>query len=296
MARERVLTIQQTGLADAREVSLTALGHRERQDLQQWIIADPTLLEDGLLVLAEEYDKWAPVSGRAIRDRLDLLALDQTGRLVVVELKRDDAPADVHLQAITYAAMVSRFTEDDLAGIYAQFLQRHGEAITDLAALDRLRAHCDSQIDPQLLRRPRMILVARSFPRQVTSSAVWLNEMGLDVKLIQVRAWDTPTGRLLTISVLYPVPGTEEFVVDPARAESAKASRLVSENARNAKAVVRILAARALRAGDVLNLRVGNDFGAEAADQIRGWVAEDPSRSHATWVEDKARPLRWEHD
>ncbi|WP_328949275.1 hypothetical protein OG778_14505 [Streptomyces sp. NBC_00184] len=51
----------------------------------------------------------------AARDRLDVLGLDATGRLVVVELKRGTADRDVHLQAITYAALVSRFDLGTLA-------------------------------------------------------------------------------------------------------------------------------------------------------------------------------------
>ncbi|MBZ4019486.1 hypothetical protein [Streptomyces purpurogeneiscleroticus] len=144
---------------------------RERSDLQKWITRDPALIEPGLLILTEEYDKWATSAGGKVRDRLDLLALDSDGHLVVIELKRDAAPDDVHLQAVTYAAMVSR-----------------------------------------------LILVSRTFPRQVTSSAVWLNEMGIDVKLVQFQLWDTGASHVITASVLYPVPGLEEFTVAPARA------------------------------------------------------------------------------
>ena len=63
------------------------------------------------------------LDGLAVKDRLDVLAVDQTGQLVVIELKRDDAPTDVHLQAITYAAMVSRFSEEQIIGIHTDFLQ-----------------------------------------------------------------------------------------------------------------------------------------------------------------------------
>lgn len=62
-----------------------------------------------MLVVTAEYDRWADTDGVPARDRLDVLGLDATGRLVVVELKRGTADRDVHLQAITYAALVSRF-------------------------------------------------------------------------------------------------------------------------------------------------------------------------------------------
>jgi hypothetical protein len=98
-----------------------------------------------------------------VRDRLDILALDVDGRLVVLELKRDDAPTDIHLRAIRYAALVSRLTEEDLAGIHARFVRRRGGDLTDEGALEAIRAHVDGELDPLLLRRPRLVLVAGNF-------------------------------------------------------------------------------------------------------------------------------------
>ena len=37
-------------------------------------------------------------------ERLDLLAVDPTGKLVIIELKRDDSGADAYWQAIKYAS------------------------------------------------------------------------------------------------------------------------------------------------------------------------------------------------
>jgi RecB family endonuclease NucS len=65
--------------------SFAALGLKERADLQRLLAARIEALEDGLLVLAEEFGDWAD-SAR----RIDLLCLDTTAHLVVVELKRDD--------------------------------------------------------------------------------------------------------------------------------------------------------------------------------------------------------------
>ena len=87
----------------------------ERQHLQEWVIANPQVRGESVLVVTEEYDRWADTDGVPARDRLDVLGLDTTGRLVVVELKRGTADRDVHLQAIIYAALVSRFDLDTLA-------------------------------------------------------------------------------------------------------------------------------------------------------------------------------------
>lgn len=63
-----------------------------------------------------------------------MLGLDATGRLVVVELKRGAADRDVHLQAITYAALVSRFDLDTLTQAHRDFLSRRGRFSTSTRA------------------------------------------------------------------------------------------------------------------------------------------------------------------
>lgn len=85
---------------------------REREHLQEWVLEHPEMLGGSLLVITSECDRWSSARGRE-RDRLDVLALDPDGHLVVVELKRDEAPDTVELQAIKYAAYCSRFTPRD---------------------------------------------------------------------------------------------------------------------------------------------------------------------------------------
>ena len=63
---------------------------QERAHLQEWVIAHPEILGDDLLVVTAEYDRWEGAGGALARDRLDVLALAPTGRLVVAELKREE--------------------------------------------------------------------------------------------------------------------------------------------------------------------------------------------------------------
>jgi RecB family endonuclease NucS len=56
----------------------------ERAHIQEWIRQAPEVLGEDLLVVSMEFDRF-----KQSADRLDLLALDRKGNLVVVELKRD---------------------------------------------------------------------------------------------------------------------------------------------------------------------------------------------------------------
>jgi hypothetical protein len=123
------------------------------------------------------------------------------------------------MQAIKYAAMVSRFTVEVLADAYADFVRKtRGIALSKQDALDQLAAHTELAMNEEKLRAPRITLIAGGFPPSVTATAVWLSEMGLDITLTRVQAYRTPTGVIVTVSQHYPPPDVEDFLVAPTRA------------------------------------------------------------------------------
>lgn len=196
--------------ANARRVSrrgLEDLGLEERRHLQEWVLANPDVLGVGTIVITSEFDRWQAPDGSRVADRLDILALDPDGRLVVVELKRGAAPHTVHMQAINYAAMVSRLTPEDVADLY---VAGHPSVTRD-GALDLLTTqHLLSQ---EGIRRPRLVLIASDFPPAVTTSVVWLNEQNVDITLIRFRAYEVANEVVVSFSRLYPVPDVEEFTI-----------------------------------------------------------------------------------
>ena len=67
------------------------------------------------MTITTEYDKFDRTN-----KRLDIMAVDTNGKLVVIELKRDVADAFVDLQAIHYAAYCSTLTLNQLAEIKSE--------------------------------------------------------------------------------------------------------------------------------------------------------------------------------
>jgi len=84
------------------EASFAELNVLERYDLQQWILSTPELLGENLLVITTECDRFDRTS-----ERLDVLALDEEGKIVIVELKRTAVATAADLQALRYAAYCS---------------------------------------------------------------------------------------------------------------------------------------------------------------------------------------------
>lgn len=213
MNDELVFSVNGATAKQATMISLADAGLTERSHLQEWVLAHPQILGSDVLIVTFEFDRWKSYSGQLERDRLDILGLDSSGRLVVTELKRDRASDTVEMQAIKYAAMASRFTPSVLAAQHARFLSSRGEEVTDEEALDRLTNHADLEVEA--LRQPRIILVARDFAPTSTATAVWLTEMGLDITLKKFVAYKTEKEILITVSRLYPVQDVEEFTVAP---------------------------------------------------------------------------------
>jgi hypothetical protein len=95
------------------------LGFQERTHLQEWIAKAPESLAEELLIIQKEFDGFDET-----RERLDLLALDKEGNLVIIENKLDDSGRDVVWQALKYASYCSSLNKAQIVEIYQSYLNR----------------------------------------------------------------------------------------------------------------------------------------------------------------------------
>jgi len=100
--------------------SFTDLGFKEREHLQEWIAKMPESLGEELLIIQKEFDGFDET-----RERLDLLALDKQGDLVIIENKLDDSGKDVVWQALKYASYCSSLSKSQIVDIYTAYLERY---------------------------------------------------------------------------------------------------------------------------------------------------------------------------
>jgi alkylated DNA nucleotide flippase Atl1 len=294
---EHLLVVRGKDAEVAAGSSLPQADLHERRHLQEWVLLNPQVLGPDVMVVTSEYDRWAAdVDGTPARDRLDVLGLDASGRLVVVEIKRDLATRDVHLQAITYAALVSRFTSDTLAEAHCDFLVRRGESVDVAQSRDRLLQHVGGDLDPELLRSPRLVIVAGSFPKQVTHTAVWLSERKIDIDLIQVNLWRVGEQLVAGFSKIFPTPGAEIFTLAPAREDASAVNQRAEERVRSRNAVLTVVDAGVLPDGARLRIEPSHGTTGPIRAAIDDWLAELPARRFATWRNTTNKPLRWHAD
>jgi len=197
----RLQRLASTSLAEQR------LG--ERKDLQEWIANEPSVLGEDLLIIQKEFDGFD-----STRERLDLLALDKDANLVVIENKLDDSGRDVIWQALKYASYCSRLTRENIREMYQDYLQSQGStgSAADLLA-DFLNAESLEDVEVNKGVSQRIILVARSFRREVTSTVMWLLNYGMVIQCIKVTPYILEDELILGFEQIIPGRDTEEFMI-----------------------------------------------------------------------------------
>ena len=90
-------------------------------ELEQLVVDDPSVLGASLLIIGRQVI--TPYGGR-----IDLLGLDASGVLHVLELKRDQTPRDVVAQTLDYTSWAASLGHAELTEIYSTFAQRYGRS------------------------------------------------------------------------------------------------------------------------------------------------------------------------
>lgn len=190
-------------------VTFAEQGLRERQDLQEWLAANPEALGEKLLIIQKEF---AGFDGTA--ERLDLLALDKAFNLVVIENKLDDSGRDVTWQALKYASYCSSLTIPDILKLYQQYLDLHFPGQDAANRLEDFYQGRDymTQLN-QVSNNIRIMLVAASFRKEVTSTVLWLLNYNVRLQCHQVTAYQLGEQLLLRIEQLIPLRETQDYTI-----------------------------------------------------------------------------------
>lgn len=277
---------------------LSQLGIREAL-LEQWVVDHPEVLGDDVLIVTTQYNKWSSDFGDLARERLDVLGLDSSGQLVVVELKRG-TDQNVHLQAITYAALVAGFSKETLAEAHADFLNRGQDSprVSAAEAAERLIEHVDGTWDDDLLTIPKIILMAEDFTAQTYTTVTWLSSLtsNLNIEMHTVNAF-VPGGQqpCLVFRRLFPAvdPSTRVLTPGAGTINATSVATKIAEKKRRIRSTYLLYDKQVIPEGSEIVLNLHSWISAETVAKVEAWVAEDQRRGQAVWVNDRERPLRW---
>jgi hypothetical protein len=123
----------------------------------------------------------------------------------------DDDPDQVLLRALTQAAYASRLDPQTLAEMHARHLRRQGEHIAEDVALHRMVVHTGHVLDAARLGRTRMVLFTEHVSPALGTTVVWLDEMGLDIALQRLQAYQVGDQALLIVSRAFPPEPVTQF-------------------------------------------------------------------------------------
>lgn len=187
--------------------TFTELGLLERANIQRAIRTHIAAITPGVktMVLAEEFGDWVGANRR-----IDLLCLDEKARIVVVELKRDDA-AHMELQALRYAAMISTMRFEQAIEAHRKYLLGIGSTEDPEQAIREFLEQEDGPV--ALSETVRIVLASSDFSQELTTAVLWLNKQGLDMRCVQMRPHAIDSRILLDIHQVIPLPEAEQYQV-----------------------------------------------------------------------------------
>ncbi|MGH3088828.1 MAG: hypothetical protein ACRDSJ_16095 [Rubrobacteraceae bacterium] len=259
------------------------VGMQERRDLQVLLRDNPSVIGSDLFVFAEEFSNWQESSRR-----IDLLAMDRDANLIVIELKQVEEGGHMELQAIRYAAMVSAMDFEAVVKAYEKLLadpkvsEKRGNtpAVARQALLNFLDAASAEEV--AVSSAPRVILMSPSFSKEITTTVLWLNDQGLDIRCLEVKPYKLDEKLYLDVEQVIPLPSAEAYIIQ----QREKVSKAEGQ-------------AKAKRRERSLSILVNQDI---LEPDTRLYLIKPPrpdlevheEAKHATFVgEGKAR---WDHD
>ncbi|MGL6215408.1 DUF4268 domain-containing protein [Billgrantia desiderata] len=194
------------------------LGFSERKHLQEWLENCPQALAQGdgeeLLIIQKEFDGFDDT-----RERLDLLAIDKEGNLVIIENKLDDTGRDVVWQALKSAGYCANLSKAQVVDIYQRYLNQKAQAtghpavsaeesLVEFLEVDGLEAAQINRIKTQ-----RLIFVAARYRKEVTNTVLWLSQFGIACQCFKVTPYQASEGLFLNVEQIIPTPESTEFMI-----------------------------------------------------------------------------------
>lgn len=195
------------------------LGFNERQHLQEWLENFPQAFtqadnDDELLIIQKEFDGFDDT-----RERLDLLALDKDGNLVVIENKTDDSGRDVVWQAVKYASYCANLSKPQVVDIYQRYLNQRAaiagsepeSATTNIVEFLEVDDLESAQINR--LQSQRIIFVAMKYRKEVTNAVLWLSQFGIACQCFRVTPYQSGEELFISMEQIIPPPETKDFMI-----------------------------------------------------------------------------------
>ncbi|PWR74573.1 endonuclease NucS domain-containing protein [Methanospirillum stamsii] len=184
---------------EIQEIYKSRLNLEER--LERWIEEDISIISSGYQIIGRQVET-------SFGTYVDLLAMDQAGDLVILELKRDKTPRDVVAQTLDYASWVKKLTAEQIIGIAEEYFSKTGAETFEEAFFKKF----GTAIPNELNVSHSMLIVASVIDESTERIVSYLSEEhGVPLNVLEFQYFKDNSG----VEFLSRV-----FLIDPDEAES----------------------------------------------------------------------------
>jgi hypothetical protein len=197
---------------NTKETGSVALGILERviignidyeRDFENWLENSPDVLFD------EDEGNTVIWIGRQVRAGIgssfkypDLMGIDSSGDIVIVELKKGKTPREVVAQALEYSSWVSKLNYQELNDIFLQYkkLTNKVDQITDLLSTYKEVFYPDLEEDirVEINNNQKIFIVAEEVTSTVKQVTTYLrNSFGVEIYCLEYKVYKTEQGEYI---------------------------------------------------------------------------------------------------
>jgi len=162
--------------------------------LENWLEKNPwAVAEEPLLIIGRQTS--ASIDAGTVFP--DLLALDSDGNLVIIELKKSQAPREVVAQILEYATWANELSEDDIVAIAANYMGFASDQ-AGLLLSSRFLETFEVEAVPKLKSRMRLFIAAETIPPSVSRVCRFLRiQHSIDISCIAFSVFETGSNETL---------------------------------------------------------------------------------------------------
>lgn len=180
-------------------------GINREEELEDWLESNISMLDPDLLVIGRQVRT-------DFRGAIDLLCIDSAGSMVVVEIKKAQAPREVTAQVLDYASWVKDLGAEEIANIAAS----NHDGDEDWLATAFLEKF-EEELPHTLNADHRSLIVAESMDESTERIVTYLSDMNVPVNMVTVQHFKDRNGKEILAQV---------FLVEPEQAKGASKSKL----------------------------------------------------------------------
>ncbi len=170
-----------------------SIGVDKEKRLHDWLEDDISFISDDLLVIGREvvtqYGK-----------KIDLLCIDKNGDLVVIELKRGNAPRDVIAQVLEYASWIDGLSADEVVEIANEYLMKKQGINLEKAFYNKFGKPLPEVINES----HKILIVASELDDQIERVISYLSRHGININAITFAFFQDDNSEYIARTVLIP--------------------------------------------------------------------------------------------